>query len=68
MSVLLAPELVPSGAEGTALSRFPEVAGVFAIANYRSDGTTTWELSAGEGSFAFVLGRARSDIDSAGAG
>jgi hypothetical protein len=63
MSVLLAPELVPSRAEGAALFRFPEVAGVFAIANYRSDGTTTWELSAGEGSFALVLGRARSDID-----
>jgi hypothetical protein len=44
----LAAELVPSSAEGAALFRFPEAAGVFAIAHYRSHGKTTWELYAGE--------------------
>ena len=48
VSVLLAPELVPSSAEGAALFRFPEAAGVFAIANYRRRSKTTRELYAGE--------------------
>src|ERR1039458_2063997 len=68
MSVLLAPELVPSSAEGTALSRFPEAAGGFAIANYRSHGKSTRELHAGEAVSCSFWGRARSDIDFAPAG